>query len=350
MSRFNPGTTVRIAHKIADTAVRGTTNIITAEIALTYRCNLRCAYCDLAVFEEDGARRELSAEQFGEIFTRLERLGVERVNLSGGEPLLREDIPAILQAACAKKFRVNLTTNGVFVPRYIERLTGLDGLIISIDGAGSTHDYLRGPGMHAAALRALELSRHSRIPVMVSAVLTSKTSQADVGYLLALCEDMDISCIIQPMTRGVYVRNRWVPFTKAGPLTPTIAQLREVRGYLQKDPRRRRVIGGNYYFDEVIRWYRRCERKSAPEARCLAGNFLSVLPPREKFCPAVCVMKRVACLSGRIFPENRWGKRSGKRMHCRGCSCYAYMVLNGLAAMDMNTIRHCLTSMTTATP
>ena len=111
-------------------------------ISVTDRCNFRCVYCmPRAVFGPDHAflpRAELLT--FEEI-TRLVRLfvehGVRKVRLTGGEPLVRRDLPNLVGAVSAIEHveDLTLTTNGVLLPQHAAALkeAGLDRVTISLD-------------------------------------------------------------------------------------------------------------------------------------------------------------------------------------------------------------------------
>ena len=111
-------------------------------ISVTDRCNFRCRYCmPREVFGPDYpylARTELLS--FEEI-TRLVRLfvglGVTKIRLTGGEPLLRRELPALVQqvAAVPGLEDLALTTNGVLLPDLAESLreAGLKRLTVSLD-------------------------------------------------------------------------------------------------------------------------------------------------------------------------------------------------------------------------
>ena len=116
-------------------------------ISVTDRCNLRCTYCmPREVFGKDFAflpRAELLS--FEEI-TRLARiavgLGVRKLRLSGGEPLLRHDVERLIEQLAAlrtpdgKALEIAMTTNGVLLARKARTLrdAGLTRLTVSLDG------------------------------------------------------------------------------------------------------------------------------------------------------------------------------------------------------------------------
>ena len=68
---------------------------LTAE--LTYRCPLHCAYCSNPVSYDD--RPALDTDQWRRLFAEAEAIGVMQVNLTGGEPLLRNDLELLIAQA-----------------------------------------------------------------------------------------------------------------------------------------------------------------------------------------------------------------------------------------------------------
>jgi pyrroloquinoline quinone biosynthesis protein E len=103
---------------------------------LTYRCPLRCAYCSNPVqYDHTDA---LNADTWCRILREAEALGVVQVNLTGGEPLLREDLETIVLEAHDLHLYTNLITSGV--PLTYERLVslrncGLSSVQLSIQSA-----------------------------------------------------------------------------------------------------------------------------------------------------------------------------------------------------------------------
>jgi GTP 3',8-cyclase len=111
-------------------------------VSVTDRCNFRCVYCmPRAVFGPDHAylpsTEQLSFDEITRLVSVFARLGVEKVRLTGGEPLVRRELPTLV-AALAAIPGVNdltLTTNGVLLPQHAAALAdaGLDRVTISLD-------------------------------------------------------------------------------------------------------------------------------------------------------------------------------------------------------------------------
>lgn len=105
-------------------------------ISLLERCNLRCTYC----MPEDGiALRNKSEfmrqEELFQIIDEFVSLGVKKIRLTGGEPLIKKDFAEILKYIANFNIDIHLTTNGILLDKYWNELTAanIKGLNISID-------------------------------------------------------------------------------------------------------------------------------------------------------------------------------------------------------------------------
>ncbi|MBW2456256.1 MAG: radical SAM protein, partial [Deltaproteobacteria bacterium] len=166
------------------------------QLELTYRCRLRCQYCYLGHQssrldgEPDGD--ELSTGEVVGLLDQLRELGGLFLLLTGGEPLLRPDLLAIVEAARERRFAVSLLTSGWRLERAkAERLAalGLDGVQVSIHGADArTHDGMTGvPGSFEAALSAIELWKELGVRAQAAVTVTT----GNVGELEAVKRRLD---------------------------------------------------------------------------------------------------------------------------------------------------------------
>ncbi|HEV8473291.1 MAG TPA: radical SAM protein, partial [Methylomirabilota bacterium] len=120
---------------LADTRGRFLRNL---RVSVTDRCNLRCGYC---MPEEEYVwlpREEiLQFEEMSRLVDVFTALGVDKVRLTGGEPLLRRDLPALVRLLAAKPAVRDLamTTNGVLLAEHAAalRAAGLHRVTVSLD-------------------------------------------------------------------------------------------------------------------------------------------------------------------------------------------------------------------------
>jgi MoaA/NifB/PqqE/SkfB family radical SAM enzyme len=132
------------------------------KIKLTWRCNLRCQMCNYWRQERHNA---LSPELLRTTTDELAELGCGKVHLSGGEPLLREDLFELIEYMAAKGMRVNLTTNGTLLTREkAERLaaSGVKNISVSLDSPEARiHDHIRGKGAWKRTVKGLRNLRRA---------------------------------------------------------------------------------------------------------------------------------------------------------------------------------------------
>lgn len=148
-------------------------------VSLTDRCNFRCFYC-LPDGEPPLARKEtlLSFEEIAYISEIFVSLGIEKIRLTGGEPLLRKDIDKlVVQLARLKPALqdIALTTNGFDLPRKAQKLKAadLDRVTISLDSlkAERFHEITGVNGLERV-LAAIDSARENGFdPVKINAVL-----------------------------------------------------------------------------------------------------------------------------------------------------------------------------------
>jgi cyclic pyranopterin phosphate synthase len=163
-------------------------------LSVTDRCNLRCRYCMPA----DGMRwlpREelLTYEEIGRLVDVLARLGVREIRVTGGEPLVRAELPTLIRrlAATPGIAEVSLTTNGVLLAGAVDELVdaGLGRVNVSLDSLD--------PDRFAAITRRRDLDRvlagltacegHPKLrPIKVNAVALRGLSEPDVIPLAEL--------------------------------------------------------------------------------------------------------------------------------------------------------------------
>jgi GTP 3',8-cyclase len=136
-------------------------------LSVTDRCNLRCQYC---MPEEDylWLPREdlLSFEEIRELVAIFSDLGVDKIRLTGGEPLLRKDLPTLVSmlADCPRIRDLAMTTNGVLLAEHAQALyeAGLHRVTVSLDTLQPERfKRLTRRDSHAKVLHGIAAVRHT---------------------------------------------------------------------------------------------------------------------------------------------------------------------------------------------
>jgi cyclic pyranopterin phosphate synthase len=177
---------------LADSFGRVATDL---RVSVTDRCNLRCSYCMPAEGLDWLPRPELlTDDELGRLLrVAVQRLGITEIRFTGGEPLLRRGLPAIVAGAAALRPRpeISLTTNGIGLNRLAGplRAAGLDRINVSLDTLSpatfatlARRDRLDEvlAGLAAAAATGLA-------PVKVNAVLMRGVNEHEAAGLLRFC-------------------------------------------------------------------------------------------------------------------------------------------------------------------
>ncbi|MCB1104057.1 MAG: GTP 3',8-cyclase MoaA [Opitutaceae bacterium] len=165
-------------------------------ISVTDRCNFRCPYCmPKEVFGADHAFLQNSALATRDELVRLVRafrvLGVEKVRLTGGEPLLRTDLPEIIRALKHELQvpDVALTTNGWFLEKQAAALqaAGLDRINVSVDSLDETKaGVMNGLGFSVGrVLRGIDAAATAGLTVKINCVVQRGVNDDELSALCA---------------------------------------------------------------------------------------------------------------------------------------------------------------------
>jgi len=181
------------------------------EVEITLRCPLRCIHCSVRGGE---GKIDIPIEKYKEIVDDAEKIGVQTIDIIGGEPLAYRDIYEAIEYSLKKVPNVILSTAGYFVDKkIIKKLkeVGLKEVFISIDGpTAEKHEKIRGKGTFQKTCDAVSRFSDEGFCVTVSFVVTSET-YTDIPEMLSLCERLGAKRLFLlnfiPEGRGKAVRN-----------------------------------------------------------------------------------------------------------------------------------------------
>ncbi|MEW6554193.1 MAG: radical SAM protein [Actinomycetota bacterium] len=174
-------------------------------LELTHRCNLTCRHC--YQFQPAG-RNELDGGQWQKVMEDLAAAGCLYLNFTGGEPLLREDLPQLIRAAAAMGYVITLQTNAVLIDEAMARmLGGLPTVRVDVSVYGArpeTHDRLTGmEGSFAATRRALGLLHDNGVPLLLK-VTVGDFNLAEVEDIAGMADDMGLQAVFSSI---IFPRN-----------------------------------------------------------------------------------------------------------------------------------------------
>jgi len=170
-------------------------------LEVTRGCNSRCVYCSCwRIRDPEGP----DVETCWRTIADMAALGVRRLTLTGGEPLLRSDLEEIVRAGLEHQLYTTIVTNGLLLNRRrLEALiaAGLHSLTLSIDSlSDDIYQQHRGislkPAQRALDL-ALEYHRSQAVSVSLNCVLTA-LNYGEVGNLLDFAAANELGLLVQP--------------------------------------------------------------------------------------------------------------------------------------------------------
>lgn len=321
---------LRTVARAAGTAVRllaaragAAPPLVSANLYLTQRCNLRCTYCTAPL----RGTPELDTATWRRILDELAGLGCRRVTLLGGEPLLRADLGALIAHARAHGLAVGLTSNGLLVPQRIAALRELTHLVLSLDAPGPANDTVRGPGVFAAVEAALRAARAAGLRVKLNAVLSAPTAP-HLDALLAFADRHDLALTVNVVRHGA--PDLWHEAARIAPTDADTAALLDRLAALARANPRLLFSPATYRYGAAWRDYGRdrVERDEWPAADprlrdappCAHGRSIISIDADGTVYPCVATF-------GRLIGGN--AARDGvaaawRRLHDHRCvACYA---------------------------
>lgn len=314
---------------------------------LTYRCPLHCVFCSNPV---DHARHgdEMATADWKRVLGEARALGAVQLGFSGGEPLLRDDLEALVAHARGLGFYTNLITSGVGLTRARAKAlkaAGLDHIQLSFqDSTRELNDFLSSTRTFDLKARVARIIKDEGYPMVLNCVMHRFNLQ-HVGRIIEMAERMGADFLELANTQYY----GWAWLNRAA-LMPTADELREAEAVV--DTHRARLAGRM----KVI-WVSPDYADAKPKP-CMAGwgaVFMVVAPDglampchsaRMLPGPPLPDLRSVSVWDAWYDSEafNRYRGQTWMSPTCSGCDerhhdfggcrCQAYLVTGDAAATD----------------
>ena len=255
-------------------------------LSVTDRCDLRCTYCMAEKMTFLPKKELLSLEELEHVALAFIERGVERLRITGGEPLVRRDIVTLIERLGARlgsgSFReLTLTTNGTQLETHAERLAraGVRRINVSIDSLDADrYAAITRGGDLMKVLAGIEEAQRAGIAIKLNAVALKNDNAHEIGAMLAWAHDrgMDLS-LIEAMPMGDIDEDRVDQYI---PLSAIIND--QLSGY-HLDPTEYKTGGPARYF----------------RVRETGGRLGLITPLSHNFCES-CNRVRVTC-TGQLY-------------------------------------------------
>lgn len=136
---------------------------ISVTFTATWHCNLNCVHCSAEINNQKTDK--LDTPRFLKLLDEMEEAGVVKIGITGGEPLMRPDMPEIIDKCHEKNFVSSMVTNSWLVAKHIETLKKVSLVMLSLDGDEIINDEIRGKGNWEKFQEAVKIAQANKINI-----------------------------------------------------------------------------------------------------------------------------------------------------------------------------------------
>ncbi len=172
-------------------------NIDYMRISITDRCDLRCKYCMPEGVQLLPMKDLLTFEEIEQVCTIAAELGISKIKITGGEPLVRRGVEDLVRTikSIPGIDKVTMTSNGVALANHIDELVecGLDAINISLDTLDPKEfEQITGRDRLSDVLTGIEAAKKSGIRVKINTVLRAQITEEMIIALANYARDLQI--------------------------------------------------------------------------------------------------------------------------------------------------------------
>ena len=260
-------------------------------------CNCRCVMCD--IWKANSEKREISADDLSRHVESIRALHVQRVMLTGGEPLLHRNLWSLCAVLRAMDIRITLVTTGLLIePHAAEIASCVDTVVMSLDGPREVHDAIRRVkgGFDRIARGVAALRQQAVVPRLIARSVVQRDNAHAIGATIAAAGEIgfeEISFLAADVSSAAFNRAEpWTPSRAAevvvsknelSLLVSAIAQASESHRELLENGF---VVGGRASLERIAQYYRALAGDAAfPKVQCNAPWISAVLEPGNTLRP-----------------------------------------------------------------
>ena len=277
---------------------------IAAHIYVTEKCNLRCSYCT----EVNNRVPHPKLKTLKMWIDKLEELGVLRIGLQGGEPLLHPDIVEVVRYVKSKNLGCSMSSNALLLtPELVRGLenAGLDAFHVSIDKLTPDKDTrkcveLAGP--------KVEYLKGSRIPLHVTGVLYGG-SLGDLPGVFEFARSLGVSIKAHLVHSGV-----------EGVFTVEPGDKEKLESFIDWEIDQKRRGRDIRTMFNILKYQKGLLSRSNPDWTCLAGYKYFFVSAKGEFC--LCSMKREPGVDIMTVTPEMLASNNKKKACQEGCGVY----------------------------
>lgn len=307
-----------------------------AVVAVTYRCNCRCAMCNIWQVKD---HNEMPANEYAKLPSTL-----RTINVTGGEPFLRKDLTDVVRfiSRSAPRSRIVFSSNGYLTDKIVETMAVVRsfhprvGIGISVDGTESTHDGVRGlSGCYAKAIQTVKSLKDEGFDDLRLGMTILERNADQIEDVFRLSKELGVEFT------ATVAHNSQIYFRRTDN-QPFEAYQNRLRGL-------ETVIDSQIHSKSVKNWFRGYHLegliddsiRNSYAGHCSAGSRYVFISPSGDVYPCSVMDYRI----GNITQVASWSElfnhdaRMNVRVQVRGCRSDCWMVCNTRSLITRNPLK-----------
>ena len=252
-------------------------------------CNCRCVMCD--IWKANSDKREISTADLARHVDAIRALRVQRVMLTGGEPLLHRNLWALCRQLRALGIRITLVTTGLLIePHASEIVSSVETVVISLDGDRDTHDAIRRVkgGFERVARGVMALRAEHRTPRLIARCVLQRANFSSLPNTIHAAHAMgfdEISFLAADVSSQAFNRATPWPADRIADVSIAGSDIDRLKTLIDHaaatSPQwfdQGFVAGGRASLDRIVHYYSALDgRGQCPAMRCNAPWMSAVL-------------------------------------------------------------------------
>jgi MoaA/NifB/PqqE/SkfB family radical SAM enzyme len=260
-------------------------------------CNCRCVMCD--IWKANADKREISSDDLDRHLESIRKLRVQRIMLTGGEPLLHRNLWSLCSRLQALRIRITLVTTGLLIEPHAKAIAEtIDTVVISLDGDREVHDRIRRVkgGFDRIAKGVMALHAEYPAPRLIARCVVQRDNYASLDRTIKAAQAIgfdEISLLAADVSSQAF--NRAAPWTedRASQVAIARGELDDLRSAIDRSIiaapdlfENGFVFGGRASLDRVHHYYSALSGAGDfPVVQCNAPWVSAVLEPGDRLLP-----------------------------------------------------------------
>ena len=260
-------------------------------------CNCRCVMCD--IWKANSEKREISADDLERHIDAIRALRVQRVMLTGGEPLLHRNLWSLCSRLQALRIRITLVTTGLLIDQHAPDIAAtIDTVVVSLDGDRHVHDAIRRikGGFDRIARGVMALHAEYPTPRLIARSVVQRDNYASLDRTIKAAQAMgfdELSFLAADVFSQAF--NREVPWSQSrvSEIAIGVSELDDLKAAIDRAVLAAPdlfdngfVAGGRASLDRIHQYYSALDGVGDfPAVQCNAPWVSAVLEPGDRLRP-----------------------------------------------------------------